>query len=233
MRTRSVLLVGALLALCAVAASAADLLLDMQVNVAAQDYANNYLTFQGANNSVAKDQFDATAGASKLQSTERFNSYRSDVRGRPTMPGSVRSLLLYAVADDATRTGDNLQVSKAADGTIMVRYVHRGTAYEIATDRTGSLVLPTTSVRMRKIGHTDNQIHPDFSSNGKPSGVDWAKVWDASIADGKQVGTTASRTGKIAQDLATSQFFVLSGTLKFSLVGNIFKIAGELNAEKK
>jgi hypothetical protein len=234
MRTRSVLLIAAFV-LCAFIASAADLTIDMQVNTAAKDYANNYLTFKGANNSVEKDQFvaDGTSGASKLLSTELFNSYRFDVRGKKTMPGAVRSLLLYAVADDGTRTGDNLQVSKAADGTITVRYVHRGTAYEIVTDKTGSLVLPTTAVRQRKIGHTDNQIHPDFSSNGKPSGVDWGKVWSASIADGKQVGSTASKTGKIGPDAAESEFFVLAGALKFSLTGTIFKITGELNAQKK
>ena len=234
MRTRSVLLIAAFV-LCAFAASAADLTIDMQVNVAAKDYANNYLTFKGANNSVEKDQFvvDGTSGASKLLSTELFNSYRFDVRGKKTMPGGLRSLFLYPVADDGTRTGDNLQVSKAADGTVMVRYVHRGTAYEIVTDKTGALVLPTTAARMRKIGHSDNQIHADFSSNGKPSGVDWAKVWNASIADGKQVGTTASKTGKIAPDVAESEFFALAGTLKFTFAGNLLKIAGELNAVKK
>ena len=236
MRTRSVLLIAAFV-LCAFFASAADLTIDMQVNTAAKDYANNYFTFKGGNHSADKDQFvlaaDGTTGASKLGATELFNTYRFDVRGKKTMPGGLRSLFLYPVADDGTRTGDNLQVSKAADGTIMVRYVHRGTAYEIVTDKTGALVLPTTSARMRKIGHTDNQIHADFSSNGKPSGVDWAKVWNASIADGKQVGSTTSKTGKITPDVAESEFFAFAGTLKFSLAGNIFKIAGELNAVKK
>ena len=236
MRTRSVLLIAAFV-LCAFAASAADLTIDFQVNTAAKDYANNYFTFKGGNHAADKDQFvlaaDGTTGASKLGSTELFNTYRFDVRGKKTMPGGLRSLFLYAVADDGTRTGDNLQVSKAADGTIMVRYVHRGTAYEFATDKTGALELPTTVARMRKIGHSDNQIHADFSSNGKPSGVDWAKVWNASIADGKQVGSTASKTGKIAPDVAESEFFALAGTLKFTFAGNLLKIAGELNAVKK
>jgi hypothetical protein len=236
MRTRFILLVAAFL-LCAFFASAADLTIDMQVNIAAKDYANNYLTFKGANNSVDKDQFvlaaDGTTGASKLLSTELFNSYRFDVRGRKTMPGALRSLLLYSVADDGTRTGDNLQVSKAADGTIMIRYVHRGTAYEIVTDKAGKIVLPTTTVRSRKIGHSDNQIHADFSSNGKATGVDWAKVWNASIADGKTVGSTTSKTGKIAPDIVESEFFVLAGTLQVTFAGNILKIAGELNAQKQ
>jgi hypothetical protein len=76
-------------------------------------------------------------------------------------------------------------------------------------------------------------IHADFSSNGKSTGVDWAKVWDASIADGKTVGTTTSKTGKIAPDVAESDFFVLAGTLKVTFAGNILKIAGDLNAVKK
>lgn len=236
MRTRFMLLIAAFV-FCAFAASAADLAIDFQVNVAAQDYANNYLTFKGANNSVTKDQFvpatDGTTGASKLLSTELFNSYRYDVRGKPTMPGSLRSLLLFAVADDSSRTGDALTATRAPDGAIMIRYVHRGTAYEIVTDKAGKLVLPITSVRMRKIGHTDNVIHPDFSSNGKATGVDWAKVWDASIADGKAVGTTTSKTGKIASDVATSEFFVFQGTLQVTLTGTIMKIAGELDAVKK
>ena len=169
MRTRSVLLIAAFV-LCAFFASAADLTIDMQVNTAAKDYANNYFTFKGGNHSADKDQFvlaaDGTTGASKLGATELFNTYRFDVRGK-NHAGRLRSLFLYPVADDGTRTGDNLQVSKAADGTVMVRYVHRGTAYEIVTDKTGALVLPTTTARMRKIGHSDNQIHADFSSNGK------------------------------------------------------------------
>ncbi|MCX7029255.1 MAG: hypothetical protein NTU62_03940 [Spirochaetes bacterium] len=236
MRTRFILLVAAFL-LCAFFASAADLTIDMQVNTAAKDSANNYLTFKGANNSVDKDHFvlaaDGTTGASKLLSTELFNSYRFDVRGKKTMPGALRSLLLYPVADDGTRTGDNLQVFKAADGTIMIRYVHRGTAFEIVTDKAGKIVLPTTTVRSRKIGHSDNQIHADFSSNGKATGVDWAKVWNASIADGKTVGSTTSKTGKIAPDIVESEFFVLAGTLQVTFAGNILKIAGELNAQKQ
>lgn len=234
MRARSALLVAAF-ALCAFAAAAADLTIDMQVNVAAKDYANNYLTFKGGNNSVEKDQFvaDGTSGASKLGSTDLFNTYRYDVRGKKTMPGALRSLLLYAVADDATRTGDNLKVSKAGDGTITIRYVHRGTAYELVTDKTGALVLPLTNVRLRKIGHTDNTIHADFSKDGKATGVDWTKVWNASIADGKTVGSTSSKTGKITADVAESEFFVWSGTLKVTFERNILKIAGELNAVKK
>ncbi len=236
MRKAFVLAIGALL-LCALVASAADLTIDMQVNTAAKDYAKNYLTFKGANNSVDKDQFvlaaDGTSGASKMLSTGLFNSYRFDVKGKKTMPGGLRSLLLYPVADDGTRTGDNLTVTKAADGVIVIRYVHRGTAYEMITDKSGRLELPANTYRMRKIGHTDNTIHPDFSATGKVAAVNWAKVWDAAIADGKQVGATASKTGKIAADAVDSEFFTLQGSLQVTFEANILKIAGELNAVKK
>ena len=236
MRKAMVLAIGALM-LCALAASAADLTIDMQVNTAAKDYEKNYLTFKGGNNSVDKDQFvlaaDGTSGASKLLSTELFNSYRFDVKGKKTMPAGLRSLLLYPVADDGTRTGDNLTVTKAGSGVITIRYVHRGTAYEMVTDKSGKLVLPADTYRMRKIGHTDNVIHPDFSTSGKVANVNWGKVWSASIADGKQVGTTASKTGKIAADAADSEFFTLQGSLQVTLEGKILKIAGELNAVKK
>jgi hypothetical protein len=226
----------ALLALSAVALSAADLTIEMRLNVTAKDYANNYLTFKGAVNSVEKDQYvpvDATSGASKLLSTEVFNAYRFDVKGKATLPGSLRSLLLFAVADDGTRTGDNLTVTKASDGVIMIRYVHRGTAYEIVTNAAGKLPLPTTAVKMRKIGHTDNTIHPDFSSNGKPSGVDWKKVWDTSIADGKTVGSTTSKTGKVGADVATSDMFVWQGDFQFAFDGTYLRLFAGLDAVKK
>ncbi len=234
MKRNVALVCAALFALTAVALSAADLTIQMQVNTTAKDYTANYLTFKGAVNSVEKDQYvpvDATSGASKLLSTEVFNAYRFDVKGKTTMPGSLRSLLLYAVADDGTRTGDDLTVTKAASGVITIRFVHRGTAYEIVTNSAGKLPLPTTAVKMRKIGDTGNTIHSDFSSNGKPTGVDWKKVWDTSIADGKTIGSTT--TGKVASDVATSDMFVWQGDYQFAFDGKILRLFAALDAVKK
>ncbi len=226
---------------CAFATYAADLTIDYQANTVAKD-AGNYLTFKGLINSVEKDQFDATkkiqegadviTGASKLMSTEVFNAYRLDAKGKKTLPAGLRGLFLYAVASDETRTGDGLKVTKGADGVILVRTIHRGTAYEFATDNTGKLVLPTTAVKMRVIGTTDNKtIHPDFGT--KVGDVNWAKVWDSSIADGKQVGNSTVKTGKIATDAANSEIYVWSGALQLSFDGKILKIAGGLDAQKK
>jgi hypothetical protein len=235
---RTTLTLVCLFALVAVALSAADLTIDMQVNTAAKDYVGNYLTFKGAIASVEKDQFapgaDATSGASKLASTEVFNAYRFDVKGRQTMPSGLRFVLLYAVANDAIRTGDNLTVSKSGSGALVVRFVHRGTAFEIATDAAGTIALPSaTAVRKRTIGHTDNTISADFSSNGRPTGVDWKKVWDASIADGKQVGSTPAKTGKVIADIADSDIFIWQGDFHLALEGKSFKISAVLDAARK
>ena len=236
MKRHAFLLLVALFVMSGAAVFAADLTITMQVNTVAKDYAGNFLTFTGGINSVDKDQFvpvaDATAGASKLLSTEVFNAYRFDVKGQPTLPSALRYMLLYAVANDSVRTGDNLSVSKAADGSILIRFVHRGTAFEVLTDATGKLALPSTTVRFRKIGHTDNIISADFSATGKTTGVDWKKVWDTTIADGKVVGTTTSKTGKVTQDLATSTFFVWSGACQFTFDGKVLKLSAALDAKK-
>jgi hypothetical protein len=238
MKRTGIIMLVAMFALSAFAVAAADLTIDMQVNTVAKDYANNYLTFKGLINSVEKDQFagavDATSGASKLLSTEVFNAYRLDAKGMATMPMALRHVMLYAVAIDTIRAGDNLKVTKGSNGALTIRFVHRGTAYEIVTEAGGKLTLPTTTaVRMRAIGATDGTIHTDFSRSGKVADVDWAKVWNARIADGKTIGTTTSKTGKIVQDVATSDMFAWSGTYQFTFDGKLLKLTASLDAVKK
>ena len=237
MRRLCTVLLSAALLLAGLSAFAADLTIDAQVNLAAKDYASNYLTFQGAINSVEKDQFapgaDATSGASKLASTEVFNAYRFDVKGKKTLPGAIRNFLLYGIANDSIRTGDGLTVRRAADGTFTIRSVHRGMAQEIVTDASGKIQLPGSLIRTRVIGATDNTISTDFSSTGKVANVDWAKVWDASIPDGRQVGTTSSKTGKIVVDVADSDLYTFQGSLQVSVVGPNLKIIGDLAAKVK
>lgn len=237
MKRRIILLSAALIAFAAFAAAAADLTVDMQVNTTAKDYANNYITFKGLVSSVERDQFapgaDATSGASKLFSTEVFNAYRFDVKGKAALPSALRYFMLYAVANDGIRVGDNMNVTKAASGVITIRFVHRGYAFEIVTDSTGKVVLPTTSIKLRVIGATDNTISPDFSTNGKTTGVDWAKVWDTSIADGKVIGTTNVKTSKVMNDIADSTIYLWTGAYQFSYDGKILKMTASLDAVKK
>jgi hypothetical protein len=233
---RKIALISALfLLVAAVGAFAADLTIDYQVNTTAKDYANNFLTFQGKPVSAVKDQFvagpDGVSGASKAESTAMFNVYRWDIFAGKLLPGAFRSFLLYPVADDATRTGDNLTVIKNADGSITVRYIHRGTANEFTTDTKGVLTFPVTTARTRKIATTDNKVvSSDFSSDGTVKGVDWKKVWDATNTGGKQIGTTADKTGAITPDVATSNIYVWAGSLQFTFTNGILTVKGELNA---
>lgn len=231
------------LAAAASSAFAAELSIDWQKNVAAQDPANDYFTFKGPSASVDKDRFDpkkvvgAVTGASQSGSTAAFNVYRSDQGGKTLMPASLRNLFLFSVAADSVRSGDALSAAKAPSGIITVRFVHRGSAYEIVTDAKGQLVLPTTAIKTRKIGLTDNTVAADFSPTGKVDKLDWAKVWDPNVPDGAEVksadGKSSAKTGKIAADLATSESFVWGGTLQFSFDGKLLKIVAALDQKKK
>jgi hypothetical protein len=235
MVTKKIIALGVALLALAAAAAAADLSISLQVNTAAKDNAGNFLTYNGKAVSVVKDQFaeapDGVSGASKLEGTAMFNVYRWDVFGGKLLPGGLRNFFLYPIGGDATRVGDGLTVTKAASGSIQVRFVHRGTAVEFATDLNGALTLPSALVKTRKIGHTDNTISTDFSASGKVADIDWQKVWDWSIPDGKQIGGTASKTGKIVFDTSNSAVYVWTGALKFSLDGPILKVAGDLMAQ--
>ena len=215
-------------------AFAADLTISTQVNLAAADYKNNFFTFKGMVGASDKDQYvpsaDATSGASKLESTVTFNPYRTDVKGKKLLPAGLRGLFLYGIADYGTLKADALNVEVASAGTITIQSVHRGTAYKIVTDSIGKLALPGGSFTMRVIGSTDNVIHNDFSATGKAADIDWMKVWDSSIADGKIVGATTVKTGKIVPDAPASDLFAWEGSFKVSFDGTYLKLAGEFNA---
>jgi hypothetical protein len=240
---KSLLIMAIFLLALGYSAFAADLSIEWQKNVTALDTANDYFTFKGALGSIVKDQFDpkkkvdTVTGASKLGATAAFNAYRLDAKGKAPLPSSLRGLFLYPVASEATLAGDALSVSKASSGAITIRYIHRGSAYEIVTDAKGQLLLPTEGIKTRKIGHTDNSIGSDFSATGKADKADWAKIWDASIADGKEVksadGKASSKTGKIAADLASSELFSWSGVIQFTFDGKLLKAVASLDAVKK
>ena len=211
--------------------------IDYQVNAAAADDANNYLTFKGPVASSNKDQFDAVSGASKLESTFTFNYYRNDIFGKKILPGGLRGLFLYPIAGNKTRLADGLTVAKNADGSIRIRYVHRGTANEMVTDKTGKFVFPGATFQARKIGYIigagPQVISNEFSSDGTAAKVDWAKVWDAKIAGGKVIGTTTQKTGDIVADVANSVLVGYTGALQFAFDGKILKVTGELAINKK
>jgi hypothetical protein len=235
MKRKIALLSAIFLLVAAFGAFAADLTIDYQMNVTAKDDSNNYLSFAGKPVTVAKDQFvagaDAVSGASKLESTSLFNLYRFDIYGGKLLPGALRYFFLYPVAGDATRLSDGLNVTKATTGALTIRFVHRGTAFEFTTDNNGKFALPgSAKTRVIASGAT---VATDFSATAKVADIDWAKVWDATIADGKQIGSTAGKIGKINTDVADSKVYQWAGVLQFNFDGKILKVSGDLYAQKQ
>jgi hypothetical protein len=239
--TRKLIILGALFALIGGLAVAQELKVEYQFNVANAADPGNYFSFIGPIRymSALKDKVDATTGASKLNSTENFNAYRYDVKGKLTLPEALRGLFLYPCAPHDQAKVDDLTVSKASDGAITIHFAHRGTAYELVTDRSGKLTFPEAAGRKRAIGYIQGEgpqvISRDFSGNGKADGIDWRKVWNPGIAGGKEItaGVNA-RTGNIVADGADpASMFYWQGSLQLTFEGNILKVVGGMNSVKR
>ncbi|MFQ3620146.1 MAG: hypothetical protein SNJ78_04270 [Spirochaetales bacterium] len=237
---RKWLFISVLFTLLGFSLLAQDLTIDYQFNVAAPDRAN-YFTFKGPVRYMLaeKDTFDAGTGASQKASTKMFMPYLFDVKGKQVFPTGLRGLFLFAVAPDDLRREDNVTVNRAPSGVITIQYVHRGTAYKIETDTQGLLTFPKGNFVRRTIGFIQGQnpqvLSSDFSSDGTAARVDWARVWNASIAGGKEIRPGVPvRTGAITDDNGVDDaFFQWQGTLQVTFERNILKIAGGLNAVKR
>ena len=215
-----------------------DFRVELQLNVARQDYDNNYLSFIGPIRyiSTQRDQFDATTGASKNGSTALFQPYNVDVMNRKAFPAGLRGLFLFAVANDATRVADAFVASRAADGVITINYVHRGTAYQLVTDRQGRLRFDTPGTfKMRTVGFIQGAgpqiISSDFSRDGTAAGIDYARVWDPNVRSNQVIRQGVNtRTGPVAEDKAADDaMFSYTGSLDVILQGDLLRIAGGLN----
>jgi hypothetical protein len=162
--------------------------IDYRMNVAALD-ADSYFNWNTKDVSV-KDGFDAATGASKAQSTTRFDQTvtydkpeNAAKRTGRTIPSGLRSLFLYPVSPDGTRSFDNLTVT-ANGKQLTIRYVHRDTAYEITTDANGKLNVETSCKSARGVAVTQDQhtftLKPEFSKTGEASDnmadFDWSKA---------------------------------------------------------
>jgi hypothetical protein len=214
-----------------------DLKISYQVNTAGPD-ADNFFSFAGNIRymAVEMDQADEVSGASKLGSTHLFQPYRYDVEGKNVISSGLRGLFLYGTNPYKAIIDDNLNVSKASDGTITIQYSHRGTAYRIITDSSGKISFPDGSFENRPIGYIKSGapqvISTDFSSDGTSATVDWNKVWDSKVAGGKIVTEGVDKkTGDIRSDAANPEsMFYFDGSLQASLDNDILKINGFLTA---
>jgi hypothetical protein len=229
-----------MLALASLSLFAQDLKIDYQCNVVSDDPAN-YFSFSGPIRymSAEKDTLDATTGASKAGSTHFFQPYLLDVKGKNALPNALRGTFLYAVAPKTQRIDDNLTVSKAADGVITIQYIHRGTAYRLATDKAGKFSFPKGDYSSRPIGFIAGAgpqvLGSDFSPDRTAAKADWKKIWDPKTPSGKEVKAgVAAKTGPIADDNGVADaMFGWMGSLQVSFDGKILKISGGLNAVKK
>lgn len=150
---RKLIIVLAILTIAGVSAFAADLTIDYKVDVSGQTRVS-YFTFTGPIRYMAVDQdhFDGATSASLLGSTHLFQPYRYDVLGKKVMPDGLRGLFLYGVAGSQAAKDDKLKVSKASNGVITVNYTHRGTDYEIVTDRRGNISISDGNFTATKEG---------------------------------------------------------------------------------
>lgn len=219
---KTVMKVLAALALMAAvpALFAQNVAIDAKVNVLAAD-ATNYLNWTLGKKAV-KDKFDAATGASVAKTTADFNDVRYDTADgkKAAIPVALRGFVLYPVADYKTLTDDALTV--AEDGkALTVRFVHRGVAYEMKTDKNGNFDV-LTGAKLAK-GLADNVggefvLKAEFTKAGgdpkKMSSLDWTKV--TLVPD--------------VRDPAATRWY--EGTLKLELKKGILTAKGTLTEKK-
>lgn len=194
--------------------------IDARVNVLSADAKNNFMWALGKK--VVKDSLDASSGASLAGSTKEFDAVRFDSPDtkKAAIPVGLRGLLLYAISDYKTLAYDDLKVSEQGK-KVTVRYVHRGTAYELVTDKDGKFDVLTGAKSAK--GLTDNVggefvLKPEFVKEGgdpkKMSDLDWSKV--TLVPDTK--------------DAAASRWY--EGSLAFALKKGVLEIKGSLTEKK-
>ena len=228
----------------AAGAFAADLSIDAKFDLSGKDPTGGSFSVKGAlftldKATVDPAKVDALTGASlPAGSTEKWNTYRPDVKGKTTFPAGVQSLFKYALASTPVFNADLPRAWKNADGSITFQYHHRGNAYKFSTDRDGKLQLPNGDYKLRKIGNAPAAgqincvISKDFSKDGTVAGIDWVKVWDPTIPDGTVIAEgNTGKTGKITDDKPTSAMYLWTGSLQVTLAGTVVAIKGDLNAE--
>lgn len=219
MKKAKFLIAALVLVAAAGMAAAQKVSIDFRFNTEAAD-AKNRLNWSAAGKSV-KDGFDAATGASRAQSTTGFNvvRYDSDATKRKAIPAGLRSLVLYPVASWDTATGDAFTVT-ANGRQLVIRFVHRGTAYQITTDSKGRI--DTGASFKIATGVAENvggkfMVKDEYLKAGgdkaNMADLDWSKI---SLVDDE------------ASDDATISY---DGELKAELKKGILTIKGKLKAD--
>lgn len=212
--------VSALLATAVFTAAAQKATIDYKYKVGTDD-AGNYFNWSADGTSV-KDGFDAASGASKAQSTTKFNVVRFDATGKKlAVPEGMRALVLFPVATSAVAKGDNFTV-KSEGAKVTISFIHRGTAYVITSDDKGNIDMASS---FRKAASLADNIGGKFTLKdeyllaGKDkidmASLDWSKV-------------------KLVADVADADAgYKYTGSLKASYAGGVLTIKGNLKKVTK
>jgi hypothetical protein len=162
---------------------AQNVTIDYRMNVQKADPVGNYLKWSAGNINI-NDSLDTSTSASRLKSTAQFDAVRYDsaTTKQLTIPGGLRSLFLFPVASWNTAVDDSLQVA-ASGKQVIIRYVHRGSAYEFRTDANGKLNIQTGCTVAAGIADNNNNAFVLKSNYVKPgqdprkmSSLDWTKI---------------------------------------------------------
>ena len=198
----------------AVSDGSEDLTIDFQVSLAGDESINHFNWKGNVRYMAAEDSYDAASGASAMGSTHLFMMYLYDVEAKEAMGSSLRGLFLFGVNSAAQAENDNLHAMKNSDGSIVIQYVHRGTAYRFTTDSSGILALPDGKFESRKIG-TPKELEAEFTSDGTAKGVDFEKVFSSDVQ-----WAGASRDA----------MYLWDGDLKVTLENDVLAVKGVLTA---
>ena len=203
--------------------SATDVRIDYRMNIAKSDYTANYFNWTVGKQPAVKDKFDTASSASVKGSTKAFNSVRyaeSEADKKAAIPAGLRNLFLYPVANFDVAQFDNLTVTENG-GVVTVRFVHRGTAYELTTDKKGNFDVLTGAKIARNVGDNNKNVFtvkPEYLKAGgnaaKMSDMDWSKVQ------------------LVSDTFSPESAYHYEGTLKFTFKNNILIITGTLKRSK-
>ena len=191
--------------------------IDFRFNTEAAD-AKNYFNWS-ANGKSVKDGFDAATGASVAQSTTAFNvvRYDNETTKKNAIPAGLRALVLYPVAAWNTATADAFTVT-ANGKQLVIRFIHRGTAYQITTDSKGKIDTDDSFKIAAGVGENVGGkflIKDEFLKSGgdkaNMADLDWSKITlvDDEAAEDATVDYDGELTASLKKGILT-----IKGNLK-------------------
>lgn len=191
--------------------------IDFRFNTEAAD-AKNYFNWS-ANGKSVKDGFDAATGASIAQSTTAFNivRYDNETTKKNAIPAGLRALVLYPVAAWNTATADAFTVT-ANGKQLVIRFIHRGTAYQITTDSKGKIDTDDSFKIAAGVGENVGGkflIKDEFLKSGgdkaNMADLDWSKITlvDDEAAEDATVDYDGELTASLKKGILT-----IKGNLK-------------------